>query len=151
MLYVDWIFRLEEVYTKCLSIVYIFGTDCEKHQARINLLHDFVHMGGITDDSGPGSGLDPTITAYYRAFFSSTNRHPLAYQRFGELISELAELVQKKYPKAAPNLSRSIVYLLESETHGFASKSISSPAKVAMIEVLQQVVAALKEAKQAAA
>ena len=151
-LYVDFIFRLEEIYTKCLAAAYIFGTDCEMEQAHVNLVHDFVHMGGISDDGGPGNGLGESVTAYYRAFFSATNRHPLAYQKFGEFISRLAKLVQKEHPKAVEKLSWNIKWLLESDTHGFASKLFISPAKSAMLEVLQKVVtdlqsvtAALKE------
>ncbi len=143
-LYIDFVFRLEEIYTKCLSLVYIFGDKTQKQQAYINLLHDFVQMGGISADGGPGHGLDCSITAYYRAFFSSTMRHAMAYQRFGALIADLAKLVQEKYPKAANKLAGSVDHLLKSATCGFSSTEFSSPAKSAMIEVLQQVVTDLQ-------
>lgn len=147
-LYVDWVFRLEEVYTKCLAVIYIFGMDGERSAAYASLLHDFVHMGGISKDGGPGNGLETSMMAYYMAFFSSTNRHPMVYHRFGEFVEKLGDLVCQEYPKAAAQLASSIDYRLRSDTHGFAFSAITSPAKTAMLEVLRHSVETLRAAKQ---
>lgn len=145
-LYVDWVYRLEEVYTKCFAVAHIFGNDTESQAGLRGLVTDFAKTGGISKNGTSNEdGLRASEWAYYLAYFSATNRHPRAYQKFGELMTKLGTLVSNRYPKVAESLAWHINHRLHNETHGFGNPRITSPEKIALVERMTTLVATLEQ------
>lgn len=151
-LYVDWIYPLEEIYTKTAATAYIYGNEPERRKGLQILLHDFAYMGGISKDGGAGAGLGDSVGAYYRAFLEPNNFDPLMYRRFGEFVFELSNLVRGKYPKAAKDLAWHLKWLLDER---FTRTDITAPERAQMLVALRTSAADLertaKDATSAAA
>jgi hypothetical protein len=149
-----YIRRLEEIFTNCFAVANIYGSPEQSMVGLRGLLTDFESNGGIdVKTGGTGFGFDISLWMYYTAYFRVTNRSPLAYERFGELIEALSKLINKHYPKVSVVLAKEIEGRLNCPNHGFGDPTITSPAKTAMILKLQGIseglLASDKQAKAA--
>lgn len=140
-LYFFYIQRLEEIFTKCFAVAHIFGLPDERIAGEQGLLTDFALNGGVELETGKiGWGFNTSILVYYIAYFNTTiGRHPLTYERFGELITSITRFVENHYPKIILPLAKQIKDFLENEAPGFANKKITSPAKLSMVEKLTKI------------
>lgn len=134
--------RLEEIFTKCFAAAHLYGLPDESIVGLRGLLTDFEVNGGIDQKTGKeGCGFGTSLLIYYIAYFASTNRKPLAYERFGELMEALAALIANRYPRVSPRFVEHLTCLVEETNFGFGSKEVQSEAKTQMLEKL----AGLKE------
>jgi hypothetical protein len=140
-----YIHRLEELYIKSYAIVHMFGDERQSMTALQGLLIDFEINGGIDLDGSPGHGFVQSITDYWIGYFFQECRGPIVYQRYGELMSALTDMVSTHYPKCLEPLAMEIRDLLDPDKPGFASQSITSPAKSELIGLLSQTESVLRE------
>ena len=79
-------------------------------------------------------GIQMSEESYYVAYVGTTEREPLVYERYGELIQEMFNLISTKYPDASFHFGMLLKYRLTDIKRGFGDISISSPAKIEMRE-----------------
>jgi hypothetical protein len=128
---------LEQIFTNCFAAAHMFGTKDESMVGLRGLLTDFHTNGGIELRTGTkGPGFERSFRLYFEAYFCTIERHPNAYNCFGELLREIGSLVSEKYPRVAPRLMGHIDSLVSQQIGGFATPGITSPAKTAMLKVL---------------
>lgn len=144
-LYVDYIYRLEEIYCKCFTAAHLFGESDESLVGLRGLLTDFEIAGGIAPDGNPGSGIMASELSYYSNYNWLALRTPILYRRYPELMEALAEMVIRDYPAVAKSLGFQIKYRLESKDSGFGNPEIFSPEKSEMLQKLRTVVWRLYE------
>lgn len=129
------IVRLEEIFTKCFVAAHIYGNTDERVIARTGLLTDFEVNGGVNHKTGGvGEGFGLSISDYYLAHFAPNGREPIIYERFGDLIARVGDLIANFYPNLAVSFVREIKYLLESPDRGFGNPKVTSLAKSAMMD-----------------
>lgn len=144
-LYVDYVYRLEEIYTKCFSAAHLYGEFDESLVGLHGLLTDFQIAGGIACNGQPGNGIMQSELGYYAAYTWLAPREPIFYRRYAELMEALAEMVIRDYPTVAEKLGFQIKYRLESKNSGFGNPDIFSLAKTEMLERVRAVVWRLYE------
>lgn len=131
--------RLEEIYTKCFGAAHMYGATEDGLLGLHGLLTDFEANGGVdTTCGGVGVGFNVSMSDYFLAYFAPTDREAIVYQRFGELIEALTQMIVNRYPKVVPTFSAHINHLIIDENLGFASTKFTSEAKTALIEKLKK-------------
>ncbi|MEN9613841.1 MAG: hypothetical protein RLZZ347_148 [Candidatus Parcubacteria bacterium] len=131
--------RLEEIYTKCFAAAHMYGAPDESLIGLHGLLTDFEVNGGINTLNGDvGSGFHTSVHDYFMAYFAPNSREAIVYERFGELIHAITEIITTQYPKVVTALGAHINHLIVDEHLGFASSKFTSDTKTALIEKLKR-------------
>ena len=122
-LYVIYIQRLEEIFTKCFTAAWIYGNPEQIMVGLHGLITDFQINGGVDTKTGEeGSGMLTSLNAYLRACFEPNVREPIAYQKFAELVQKLARTVKQHHPKCCAPLADDIrVIIKQGFSHDFTS------------------------------
>ncbi len=129
-LYRDFIYPLEEVYTKTFAMAHVFGGEDESAVGLRGLLTDFRCFGAINPDGGPGHGLSIAVRAHIRAYFEPPHeKEVILYQRFGALNHAIFTLVVNHYPRVVRPLAKTWRFWRE---HQFVAKE-TTPARDEML------------------
>lgn len=143
--YGQYIFTLEEIYTKCFALAHIVGDEDEAMVGLRGLLTDFENTGVLADDGKVNEyGIGDSLRQYFVAYFHSQKLPAIRYARFADLMSATTSLVLGKFPLAKKILSEEIASRIFSEDCGFGRKDITSPEKTAMLGRLDKLVQKLK-------
>lgn len=127
--------KLDEIVAQCFSAAHIYGSPEQSVVGLQGLITDFVLNGGVNQKTGEtGGGFYLSFHYYMFGHFGCTEFHPLAYERFGELVEALLKKTADLYPKVAEAIGDWISDALQKEDHGFARASITSEAKTAMVK-----------------
>jgi len=138
-LYVVYIQRLEEIFTKCFTVAWMYGNPEQSMVGLCGLLTDFQINGGVDmKDGGEGGGMAVSLYAYHRAHFEPNNREPIVYQKFTEMLRKLSETVKRSYPKCRIPLAGSIGRMISGPC--FNRTDITSPTKTEALQCLADIV-----------
>ncbi|MDR3558069.1 MAG: hypothetical protein P4L61_00910 [Candidatus Pacebacteria bacterium] len=145
-LYVEYIQRLEEIFTKCFTVAWMYGNPEQSMIGLHGLITDFQVNGGVDMKNGErGNGMYRSLCEYHRAHFEPNDRRPLVYQKYAEMIRRLSETVKRYYPQCYAPLAESIRMVT------FAgqcfSQEIASPAKSSALEGLATIANSLAPEK----
>jgi hypothetical protein len=133
--------RLEEILTKCFTAAYMFGNADQQMVGLRGLVTDFQSNGGVNLQTGePGAGLYHSLCMYFDAHFWPNDREAFVYEKFGDLVCELGNLVRHQHPKCKMAFSEVVRRMLG---HQFGRKDITSAPKTLMVAKLNSLSAQL--------